>query len=295
MRVLVAVDGSPGAQVGVDLVNTLTWPAGSAVRFVAAVQTFQEIGYGLFGVPPPDMNIEQPYLDELEDTLRAAVGAVPPGVTGESAVVYGRPADAILHDAESFAPDLIVAGSRGHGPIATMLLGSVSAELVDRAPSPVLVARRARVERMLLGYDGSPEAQRALELTAAWPLLCGHRTRVVSVAQPPVLWRAGIAPGMYRQVIDDYSNELTQLQTEYGQLAAEGAARLKEAGIKADGERRTGDPGHEILLAGEELGADLIVIGSRGRTGLKRAVLGSVARNVLINAKASVLVVKRRT
>jgi nucleotide-binding universal stress UspA family protein len=291
MRVLVAVDGSPGAQVGVDLVNTLTWPAGSAVRFVAAVQTFQEIGYGLFGVPPPDMNIEQPYLDELEDTLRAAVGAVPPGVTGESAVVYGRPADAILHDAESFAPDLIVAGSRGHGPIATMLLGSVSAELVDRAPSPVLVARRARVERMLLAYDGSPEAQRALDLTAEWPLLCGHQTRVVSVAQPPVLWRAGIAPGMYRQVIDDYSDELTQLQTAYGQLAAEGAARLKEAGINTDGERRTGDPGHEILLAAEELGADLIVIGSRGRTGLTRAVLGSVARNVLINAKASVLVV----
>jgi nucleotide-binding universal stress UspA family protein len=291
MRVLVAVDGSPGAQVGVELVARLAWPRGSIMRFVAAVQTFQEIGYGLFGVPPPDLNIEQPYVDELEDVLRRAVEGVPASATAESAMIHGRPADAILDDAERFEPDLIVAGSRGHGPIATMLLGSVSAELVDRAACPVLVARRPFADRTLLAYDGSPEANRALELMRGWPFLCGRETGVVSVAQPPVLWRSGIAPGMYREVIEDYSDELAQLQTEYGELAGDAARQLKEAGVEARAERRTGDPAHEILLAAQEPEADLVVIGSRGRTGLKRMVLGSVARNVLINAQASVLVV----
>jgi nucleotide-binding universal stress UspA family protein len=216
-------------------------------------------------------------------------------VTGESAVVHGRAADAILDDAGQFKPDLIVAGSRGHGPIATMLLGSVSAELVDRAPCPVLVARRPAIDATLLAYDGSQESSEALKLLRSLPALSGQRTAVIGVAQPPVLWRSGIAPGMYRQVIDDYSDELAQLQAEYAGLAADAAGHLKDAGIEASAERRTGDPAQEILLAAEERDADLIVMGSRGRTGLKRVVLGSVARNVLINAEASVLVVKRLT
>jgi nucleotide-binding universal stress UspA family protein len=295
MRVLVAVDGSPGSLVGVSLVNGLSWPTGTTIRFVSAIHEIQEIGYGLFGVPRPELNIEQPYLEDLQGALRTALESVPKGVTGESAVVHGRPADAILGDASQFEPDLIVAGSRGHGPIATMLLGSVSAELVDRAPCPVLVARGPGIGATLLAYDGSEEANEALVLLRRWPALSGQRTAVIGVAQPPLLWRSGIAPGMYRQVIDDYSDELAQLQAEYAELAADAAGQLKEAGIEAVAERRTGDPAQEILLAAEERGASLIVMGSRGRTGLKRVVLGSVARNVLINAKASVLVVNRRT
>lgn len=293
MRVLVPVDGSPGSQMAIDLVNGRAWPEGSTIRFVSVIATIQEFGYPLLGARPPDAALEQPFVEDLETVLDRAAKAVPPGTMGETALVDGRPVDAILDVANAFAPDLIVAGSRGHGPIATMLLGSVSAELVDRAPCPVLVARRNAIDHTLLAYDGSPEAKQALELVSAWPFLCGHQTEVVSVAQPPVLWRTGIAPGMYRRVIDDYGDDLKKLQAEYGDLAGEAERLLTEADVATTAQCRTGDPAHEILLAAQQADADLIVIGSRGRTGLKRAVLGSVARNVLINAQASVLVVRQ--
>jgi nucleotide-binding universal stress UspA family protein len=225
--------------------------------------------------------------------LSEASTAVGHGVTGETAVLHGRPADAILDMAADFGPDLIVAGSRGHGPIATMLLGSVSAELVDRAPCPVLVARRAASDRVLIAYDGSSESKEAIALVSRRPFLGGEEASVISIAQPPVLWRSGITPSMYRQVISDYSGELTKLEAEYDQLATQAASQLKQAGVEAKAESRTGDPAHEILMAASRLGSDLVIVGSRGRTGLKRVVLGSVARNVLINAQASVLIVHK--
>ncbi len=291
MRVLVAIDGSPGSEVAVDLVRGLPWPAGSVFRFVSAVIEFQEIGYGLFGVPRPDVPVQQPYLDELDAALEAAVARVPAAGSGESAVLRGRPADAILADAAAFEPDLLVVGSRWYGPIATMLLGSVSAELVDRSPCPVLVARRPSVERMLLAYDGSPESERALDLTISWPALRGHVTQVISVAQPPALWRAGISPGMYRQVMEDYGAALDALQAEYRDLVRDAAGQLAASGTEASVSTPTGDAANEILAACRQMDADLVVLGSRGRTGLQRVVLGSVARNVLVNADASVLVV----
>ncbi len=85
-------------------------------------------------------------LADLQQSLRAA--AVPlnaPGRLVETRVVRGRPASALLAEANAMQPDLIVVGSRGHGPLATVLLGSVSAEVVDHAPCPVLVARRSSV------------------------------------------------------------------------------------------------------------------------------------------------------
>jgi nucleotide-binding universal stress UspA family protein len=291
MRVLVAVDGSPGSRVAIDLVNGLAWPDRSTIRFVSVIATVQDLGYPLLGAPPPDAALEQPYVDDLETVLEEAAKAVPESVAGETAVINGRPADAILNMADEFDPELIVAGSRGHGPIATMLLGSVAAELVDRARCPLLVARRAMTDRTLLAYDGSPESKQALALMTRWPFLCGRDASVISIAQPPALWRSGITPSMYRQVIGDYRDELAQLQTEYGRLASEAADQLKAAGVRARPVSRTGDPAHEILMAAATAGSDLVVLGSRGRTGLKRAVLGSVARNVLINAQASVLVV----
>ena len=290
MRVLVAVDGSPGSQVAVDLVAGLAWPTGTTIRFVSAIIEVQDYGYDLVGVLPVDTD-DQPFFDELEQALQAARSRLAEDVATEAAILHGRAADAVLADVEQFQPDLMVVGSRGYGPIRSMLLGSVSAELVDRAPCPVLVARRPTVEHLLLAYDGSPASDRALELVGAWPTLHAAETQVLSVAQAPVLWRSGIAPGMYRVVIEDYEASLAQLRNEHAQLAERAARRLAAAGVTASGLVATGDPAQEIVALTGPDKADMVVIGSRGQTGLSRLVLGSVARNVLQAADASVLVV----
>jgi nucleotide-binding universal stress UspA family protein len=68
--------------------------------------------------------------------------------------------------------------------------------------------------------------------------------------------------------------------------------RLRAAGIDAVAEIRQGDPAHEIVSAAQSTRAGLVVLGTRGLTGLRRLLIGSVARNVLLSAPCSVLVVR---
>ena len=290
MHVLVAVDGSPGSEIAVDLVAALAWPEGTTIRFVSAIIEVQDYGYDLVGVLPVDTD-DQPFFDELEEALQRARSRLAEEVATESAILHGRAADAVLADAEQFQPDLMIVGSRGFGTIRSMLLGSVSAELVDRAPCPVLVARHPTIEHLLLAYDGSPASDGAVGLVVDWPILHPGAIQVLSVAQAPVLWRSGIAPGMYRVVIEDYEASLAQLRNEHRQLADQAARRLATGGVTAQALVATGDPAQEIVALTGPDKADLVVIGSRGHTGLSRLVLGSVARNVLLHADASVLVV----
>src|SRR3989304_1067411 len=92
----------------------------------------------------------------------------------------GPPATALLDEANALKPDLLVIGSRGHGPMATVLLGSVSTEVADHAPCPVLVARRPSVHRMIVAGGGSESAQRAVATLSAWPIFGGLAARVVA-------------------------------------------------------------------------------------------------------------------
>ncbi|HEY4632549.1 MAG TPA: universal stress protein, partial [Candidatus Limnocylindrales bacterium] len=69
-------------------------------------------------------------------------------------------------------------------------------------------------------------------------------------------------------------------------------AELVAAGLEATAERRDGEPAREILAAAVATGADLIVVGTHGRTGLARLAKGSVAGKVLHHASCSVLIVR---
>ena len=70
------------------------------------------------------------------------------------------------------------------------------------------------------------------------------------------------------------------------------ARRLQEAGLKAVAARRDGDPAEQIVKAAAAWPADLVLVGTHGRTGLERLLMGSVARNVTLHAHCSVLVAR---
>jgi nucleotide-binding universal stress UspA family protein len=70
------------------------------------------------------------------------------------------------------------------------------------------------------------------------------------------------------------------------------AHRLRDAGLDAEPEIRVGDPAHEIIAVARARQAGVIIVGTRGQTGLRRLLLGSVARNVLLHAPCSVMVVR---
>lgn len=295
MRILLATDGSEQADVARDLTASMSWPPGSIMRVVAVVE--RPVGV----IPTPWLAPGPGNLNELHAQLVESVTSAlrkteadlrQRGLEVESVIRDGRPASSIIDEAHAFEADLIIIGSRGHGPISTILLGSTSAEVVDHAPCPVLVARRPTLGDVLVADDGSATAERAVAAIEAMPVLAGTPVAVLSVAEVSGPWIIGVAPTMYDDVLAAHAADITAAREQADAVARAGAERLTKAGHRAEAIVAEGDAAHRILETAEARGSGLIVLGSRGQTGLVRALLGSVARNVLLHAKASVMIVR---
>jgi nucleotide-binding universal stress UspA family protein len=294
MRILIAYDGSAGAEQTLGLADSIAWPGDSTLRIVAVNEpTVLFVGASMAGgidIPPPEVDAEIAEYQH-EQVTKAAERLRSAGRAAEGVLVRGRPATALVDEATRFGADLVMAGSRGHGRIASLLLGSVSAEVVDQSPCPVLVSRTPSIGRIIFATDGSVSSAAAEAVLPTWPIFERLPIHVVSVADVVEPWHTGIAPTMYRQVVEAHAQDLAEAQAEHTRIAEEATSRLRASERQAEAAMRTGDAAAEIISAIAELGADLVVIGSRGRTGLSRVVLGSVARNVLQGSTASVLIV----
>lgn len=284
-RVLVCFDGSAGSERAVTLVRSVRWPERTTIR--------------LFAVLP---EVLDPALDALlqetdaartrfQRMMQDAAGGIA-AASIEHAVEEGRAASAIVAEAKRWEADLVVAGSRGHGPIEAVLLGSVAAEVVDHAPCPVLVARSGRVRASIVAEDGSNGAATARATLIAFPGLAGDSVCVTSVVHVAAPASSGITATVRETARAEHAKEVAAAWKDCETVSDRAAAALEAAGIPASTAVREGDPAHEILGQAQDLGADLIVLGSRGRTGLARVLLGSVARNVLLHAPMSVLVAR---
>lgn len=291
MLVIVATDGSEPAGIGVELVARAAWPPETSVRVLGAIEPLplDVVGpFGIFvGVDPATADvIDESAIPALEQA-RGRMAAVRLRV--DTSLRRGRPATAILEAIRELQPDLVVLGSRGHGTIEMMLLGSVSAEVVDHSPKPVLVARGDSVERVILGYDGSPSASRAAELLR-WPMFARSSITIVAVAPPPIPWWSGFSGAGAPSVVPLYVDSAAAIASARDEGAMALASELRAGGLSVTAELRAGDAAEELIAASRASSADLIVIGSHGNAGLPRVLLGSVARNVLAHAHCSVLV-----
>lgn len=267
MRVLIGYDGSESAAQVCELVAGIDWPPGSELRVVTAYPPYMPgADWPGGGVEPAvAQGVYEAERSTAEDHAKAAAGRIRrPDVTVTSSAIMGRAASVLLDEASARSTDLLIVGNRGLGPFTSALVGSVSAEVIDGAPCPVLLARRPAIDRVLLADDGSAGARAAAALLA-WPIFARSQVRVVTVSETGA-----------------DATEATPARS-----AAEG---LTAAGRAHEIDVRLGDPAHEIVRAASDWKADLIVMGSRGRTGLARLLLGSVARKVVEHAPCSVLI-----
>jgi nucleotide-binding universal stress UspA family protein len=273
VRILVAVDGSFAADRALDFVAALPWQEGDRVHVVSVIPSHVEIVGGPWAIVAPSsavgsfadvVRIHQDALTKAGREIRTARA----DLAIESTLLHGRAASMIVEEARRMPADLIVVGHRGAGRWESMLLGSVSAEVVDHAPCPVLVARDEGLGPVVLADDRSAYARQAESVLLDWPMLAGLAVSVVTVVER----------GESAEVL--------------GAECDATATRLREAGLDAKAELREGDAARQIIAVADARQANLIVVGTRGQTGLRRLMLGSVARNVLLNAPCSVLVVR---
>lgn len=293
MKIVIGLDGSPHSLVARDLVAGLHWPEGSVIHLVGAYQVPLDWSGG-FGTALDWLGeLEGAMRDELTDQLRKFGEPLEAaGMQVGKSAVQGRPADVILAAARDVGADLVVVGSRGRGTLGTMLLGSVAAEVAAHATCPVLVARQPTVSRLLVATDGSETANATAGLLGGWGSFAGLAADALAVDVPdsPAY---ELMVNMYTLGDDRLENQREAMASRARDSADRMAAELSAAGIPAVATVRRGDASDEIVAAARERGADLVIVGSRGLTGIDRLLLGSVARNVLLHVGCSVLIVRK--
>ena len=147
--------------------------------------------------------------------------------------------------------------------------------------------------KILLATDGSEEAQLALSTAVDQANSTNSELHVVTVGP----WNPDPAYAThevsfrwetYEEVIEGIGKETQQILDEQVKKVDEAGGTVQEADV------RRGRRDQEIVRLGEEIGAGLIVIGSRGRAGVRRALMGSVADSVVRHAHCPVLVVRKQ-
>jgi nucleotide-binding universal stress UspA family protein len=144
--------------------------------------------------------------------------------------------------------------------------------------------------RVLLATDGSEAAAEAMSFLETLPLAAGTEVRLVSVVAIPMPIM-GSYPDAVPAAIDAYAQVL-DVERDACLRAAERAKSTLSSKYAVTCEVREGDPAHEILEAADEVEADLLVLGSRGMTGIEEFFLGSVARNVAKHCRRPVVLAK---
>ena len=200
------------------------------------------------------------------------------------------PSEVIIDYTENEEIDLVVMGTHGRRGIDRMLFGSVTEEVVRRAPCPVFTVRSGAegapdkaVRRVLAPVDFSEASEAAVHHAKEIALTYGAEINLLHVVEEPLYPAAyGMEPINFptQDVVD-------QVEKQLGDLVRE------EIGYEHTLiEARVGHPPTAILDYVEDNDVDLIVIATRGRTGLERMLLGSVTERVLRRSPVPVLIVK---
>jgi nucleotide-binding universal stress UspA family protein len=144
--------------------------------------------------------------------------------------------------------------------------------------------------KIVLGVDDSPHSLAAVEFVKKmkWPE--GTSVIVLSVARIPVSAYAMVD----MPAVSGNTEWLGEQVKFHEEVAARVERQLREAGLKTTGRVVEGDPRESLVHAAETEHADLIVVGSHGRSGLSKLLLGSVASHVVTHAPCHVMVVKLR-
>lgn len=268
-KLVIGYDGTPEGEDALALARLLAPPL-KAELVAASVKA----------VPHP-----RPRGHEWRERLEQEAEQTLAGATGDGlqrrAVVSSSPARGLFQLAEDEGAELLAIGSSHHSGLGAVLAGSVGRALLQGAPCPVAIAPRGyhtqevdRLRVLGVGFDGTPDARRALDGAIELAHAAETTMRVIAALTP--------VEGPY----DDASRH-DRLQEALG-AAVDGCPRA----LRAEGRARRG-AATTVLRDEAELGIDLFVLGSRGYGPLMRTMLGSVTAELMRSAPCPLLVFPR--
>jgi nucleotide-binding universal stress UspA family protein len=235
----------------------------------------------------PDADAEALYTDGLRSRLETEAQQIAGARPGIRVIVQPGEADEVLtRAADELGADLLVLATSRRGRVASTFLGSTAQLVLRAARVPMLVVREsafhAPTHRVLAATDLSGHSAHALRL--GLPLARALAGGSGGAVQARALFVTG----------PDYGAELVQGEFASAEKALpklEEFLRESLAGEQLEAHAQVGNAGREIVDHAGSWQADLILLGTHGREGVRRLFLGSVAETVLRNAPCSVLVI----
>lgn len=302
-KLLVPLDGSSFGEQALPLAASLARRAGATVEVVHVHSPTDFYPAPSAVAPHIDERVRQDrrtYLDTIVERLGslARVRAAP-------TLLIGQPADALTEHAATQGVDLVVMSTHGRGPLSRFWLGSVADHLVRRLSVPLLLVRPTEtpvdlsvdvgLQRILIPLDGSELSEGILPTAVALGKLMQASFTLMRVVDPTAVTGANV-PGF--TMSSSGHPLLAELQAAQDEQKSEAQVYLE----RVAGRLRSQAPGVEVrVISSREPAAaileeaqaercDLIALETRGRGGLVRLLLGSVADKVVRGAMIPVLV-----
>lgn len=296
MKVMLAIDGSSASRLLVPTAVARPWPVGTTFHVLSVI----DLGRWE-GMPALIDDARQEAQCLVKDATDKLIRS---GWEASSEIRLGLPRNAVSDCARQWGADLIMVGCHGQSGVTRFLLGSVSQAVLRSSTCSVEIVRSNPVSpspsdgmKLLLATDGSEASAQAVLSVANRPWPPHSRILIVSVVQLLILETESFLSSSY----SEYSSEfLLQMRKEARVRAEEAIAdarrMLNAAGSNLGDQRKApvGEPRSVILDEAQAWGADLIVLGSRGRhKEADQLPMGSVAESVAMHAHCSVEVVRR--
>ncbi|MBI5674607.1 MAG: universal stress protein [Nitrospirae bacterium] len=198
-----------------------------------------------------------------------------------------EPYKVIIEEADKQKVDLIVMGRRGRTGLMRLLVGSVTAKVIGHFKGQVLVVQREAAvnwKNILVATDGSEYGNAAVNEALKHAKKYGGELKIVHAINVIADFQEE-SPVFIPQLIDDITK---RVRSELEALKV----RAEKEGVSAEIFVKEDEPYRAIVDLAEELNSDIIILGSHGRTGMRRLLMGSVTERVIGHANCAVLVVK---
>jgi len=311
MKILLGVDFSHDSKAAVRFLSAIRFPVRSDLFLIHSLKGFKELESISHSADLEEglRTMQKRKIAQAETSLRRlGERFLDPRLTCHYVVREGNPGEEILTVLEKEQINLAVLGTRGITGIQRFLLGSVSEWILHEAPCPVLVVRgqarglggqQTRGMRVIVAIDGSSDSQKAISFL----------THLTFPSDSTMILFHVVEATDYTVVQDDYAilplgvsgkRDLARVVQDIQQRLDHARMAILEKAQKKlrprDVRVETISPGYaadEIVKAAIRFRADLIIMGSRGLTGMKRMFLGSVSNRVTRHAPCSVLVVRK--